>query len=38
MKTKTFNKFMAHNYDNYISLFNLNSKNVEIIFDFRKPK
>ncbi|CAD8123495.1 unnamed protein product [Paramecium sonneborni] len=38
MKAKKLNKFILDRYDEYISLFNINSKNVEIIFDFRKPK
>lgn len=38
MRTKKLNKYIVDHYENYISLFNANSKNVEIIFDFRKPK
>ncbi|CAD8201442.1 unnamed protein product [Paramecium octaurelia] len=38
MRTKTMNQYVKNRYEKYISLFNANSKDTEIIFDFRKPK
>ncbi|CAD8171972.1 unnamed protein product [Paramecium pentaurelia] len=38
IRTKTLNKYISDHYDQYILLFNANSRNIEIIFDFRKPK
>ncbi|CAK84013.1 unnamed protein product (macronuclear) [Paramecium tetraurelia] len=38
MRTKSINQYVKNRYERYISLFNANSKSIEIIFDFRKPK